>query len=132
MQLYGSKKVGGLGDLKHSLSTDYEIAIVCHKGKCPIRGKRDGSVWQVAKVNPNKMQHPTQKPTELFERLIEKFSDECDIVFDGFMGSGTTAIACINTNRNYIGFELDKQYYDIANQRIEEAQLKPKGSVKNA
>ena len=43
------------------------------------------------------------------------------MIFDGFMGSGTTAVACINTNRNYIGFELDKGYYDIAVRRIEEA-----------
>jgi len=115
------KRGGGMGDLKHSLLTDYEIAIICHKGKCPIRGKRDGSVWEVTKINPNKMQHPTQKPTELIERLIEKFSDEGDIVLDPFLGSGTTAIACINTNRNYIGFELDKHYCDIANERIQKA-----------
>ena len=118
------KKGGGLGDLKHSLSTDYEIAIVCHKGKCPIRGKRDGSVWEVTKVNPNKMQHPTQKPTELIERLIEKFSDEGDIVLDPFLGSGTTAVAAVNTNRHYIGFEVDETYFDIACKRLDEAEGK--------
>jgi site-specific DNA-methyltransferase (adenine-specific) len=64
--------------------------------------------------------HPTQKPVALFEYLIKTYTDEGDIVLDNCMGSGTTAIACINTNRNYIGFELDKQYFDIANERIEE------------
>jgi site-specific DNA-methyltransferase (adenine-specific) len=56
----------------------------------------------------------------LFEYLIKTYTDEGDIVLDNCMGSGTTAIACINTNRNYIGFELDKKYFDIANKRIEE------------
>lgn len=74
-------------------------------------------------MNPNKMQHPTQKPTELIERLIKKFSDEGDIVLDPFLGSGTTAMACINTNRNYIGFELDENYYNIAINRIKESEV---------
>lgn len=117
------KHGGGLGDLKHTLSTDYEIAIVCHKGKCRIRGKRVGSVWECNKVNPNKMVHATQKPLELIKNLIEKYSDESALVFDSFMGSGTTAIACLETNRQFIGFELDKNYYDIANKRIDDYML---------
>ncbi len=76
--------------------------------------------------------HPTQKPVELFEYLIKTYTNEDEVVLDNCMGSGTTAIACINTNRNYIGFEKDTTYYDMANQRIEEAQLKPKGSIENA
>ena len=70
--------------------------------------------------------HPTQKPVPLFEYLIKTYTNEGDLVLDNCMGSGTTAIACINTNRNFIGFELDKQYYDIANKRISEemAQIK--------
>ena len=114
------KHGGGMGDLKHTLSTDYEIAIICHKGKCKIRGKRIGSVWECNKVNPNKMLHPTQKPEKLFEELIEKYSDSDDTVIDCFMGSGTTAIAAINTNRNYIGIEKDDGYYNIAKKRIDE------------
>ena len=62
--------------------------------------------------------HPTQKPVSLFEYLIKTYTNEGETVLDNCMGSGTTAIACINTNRNYIGFELDKEYYDIANIRI--------------
>ena len=89
------------------------------------------NVWRSNERNDGK-KHPTQKPTDIIERIIKTSSNENATVLDCFMGSGTTAIACINTNRNYIGFELDKQYYDIANQRIEEAQLKPKGSVENA
>jgi site-specific DNA-methyltransferase (adenine-specific) len=66
--------------------------------------------------------HPTQKPVALFEYLIKTYTNENETVYDGCMGSGTTAIACINTKRNFIGSELDKGYYDIALNRIANAQ----------
>ena len=62
--------------------------------------------------------HQNQKPIELIELCVKKHSNEGDVVFDGFMGSGTTAIACVNTNRNYIGFELDETYYEKSLERI--------------
>ena len=62
--------------------------------------------------------HPTQKPVSLFEYLIKTYTNKGETVLDNCMGSGTTAIACLNTNRNFIGFELDKEYFDIANERI--------------
>lgn len=62
--------------------------------------------------------HPTQKPILLLEDLIKTFSNENDLVVDLTIGSGSTAVACINTNRNYIGFELDTGYFNIANERI--------------
>ncbi|GLI82534.1 methyltransferase [Rossellomorea marisflavi] len=58
--------------------------------------------------------HPTQKPVELFEWLIKTYTDEGDLVLDNCMGSGTTALACINTGRNFIGFELDTEYHNRA------------------
>jgi len=64
--------------------------------------------------------HPTQKPLALFEYLVKTYTNEGEIVLDNCMGSGTTAVACINTNRNYIGFELDTTYCDIANKRIQD------------
>jgi DNA modification methylase len=66
----------------------------------------------------NSSLHPTQKPVALFEYLIKTYTNEGGIVLDNCMGSGTSAIACMNTDRNFIGFELDKQYYEIANERI--------------
>lgn len=63
--------------------------------------------------------HPTQKPVALIEYLIKTYTNENELILDNCMGSGSTAIAAINTNRNYIGFELDKGYYDIALKRIE-------------
>jgi site-specific DNA-methyltransferase (adenine-specific) len=73
-----------------------------------------GNGWQRA----NNL-HPTQKPVKLFEYLILTYTNEGDTVLDNCMGSGTTAIACIRTQRHYIGMEKEKKYYDITNQRIE-------------
>ena len=64
-------------------------------------------------------QHPTIKPVDFIRRLIRNSSNENDIVLDCFMGSGTTAVASIMENRKYIGFEINKKYYDISNARIE-------------
>lgn len=112
---------GGLGDLRHTLASDYEVAIVGHKGKCRLRGKREGSVWQIRKVAPGKMVHPTEKPVALLEKLVCKFTDEGAVVLDAFSGSGSTGVACANTGRRFVGMELDAGYYEIARQRIERA-----------
>lgn len=66
--------------------------------------------------------HPTQKPVELMELYIKNSSKEGDIVFDPFLGSGTTAVAAVNTNRHYLGFEIDAEYFGIACQRLDEAE----------
>ena len=64
--------------------------------------------------------HPTQKPEALMEYLVKTFSNEGDTILDGFMGSGTTGVACKNLNRNFIGIELDEKYFNIAKERIGE------------
>ncbi|WP_226035739.1 DNA-methyltransferase [Aquibacillus saliphilus] len=72
------------------------------------------SVWDIKVMNnddPNKW-HPTQKPVELFKKLILTYTNESDIVLDNCMGAGTTAVACIEVNRSYIGFEKDRDYYE--------------------
>ena len=66
--------------------------------------------------------HPTQKPVALFEYLIKTYTNEGETVLDNCMGSGSTGVACINTNRNFIGIELDNTYFEIAKKRIEEAE----------
>lgn len=63
--------------------------------------------------------HPTQKPVKLLEYLIKTYTNENDLVLDNCMGSGSTVIGCINTRRDYIGFELDKEYYNLAKERID-------------
>lgn len=80
------------------------------------------SILTFEKPHPSITVHPTQKPVELMEWLIKTYSNEGDTVLDNCMGSGTTGVACVNTNRSFIGIEKEKTYFEIANQRIETAQ----------
>ena len=107
------------GDLKAQFGKKYELIFLVNKGRALFNGKRLTDVWEFDRVVGNNQLHQNQKPLELIEQCITKHSNVGDVVFDGFIGSGTTAIACINTNRNYIGFELDEEYYKVAEQRIE-------------
>ena len=68
-----------------------------------------------------KYKHPTQKPVKLMEDIIKISSNENDLVLDCFMGSGSTGVACVNTNRNFIGIEKEEKYFNIAKERIEKA-----------
>ena len=71
--------------------------------------------------------HPTQKPVALLEYLIKTYTNENEMVLDNCAGSGSTGVACINTNRNFIGIELDEKYFNIAKERIYKAQHENKG-----
>ena len=71
-----------------------------------------------ANVIGTKAIHPTQKPVTLFEYLIKTYTNDGDVVLDNCAGSGTTAIACLNTNRNYILMEKEQKYFDVINERI--------------
>lgn len=92
----------------------------------PVEVKSDGLrypndvLYFKTAESEGKVIHPTQKPISLCEYLIKTYANENELVLDNCMGSGTTAIACINTNRNYIGFEMDNTYFELANKRIEE------------
>jgi site-specific DNA-methyltransferase (adenine-specific) len=76
--------------------------------------------------------HPTQKPVALLEYLIKTYTNEGATVLDNCMGSGSTGVACVNTNRNFIGIELNKPYYEIAKMRIRTAQSDELNEVKAA
>ena len=76
------------------------------------------SILTFSNANQKEKMHPTQKPVNLFEYLIKTYTNENDIVLDNVMGSGTTAVACLKTNRRFIGFEKDKEYYNKAIKRI--------------
>ena len=106
------------GDLQSAFGRKYEIVFLVNKGRSKFNGTRLTDVWEFKRVAGKGQLHQNQKPVEMIEQCIEKHSNENDVVFDGFMGSGTTAIACINTNRNYIGFELDEEYYEKSIKRI--------------
>lgn len=71
--------------------------------------------------NKKEILHPTQKPIDLLEYLIKTYTRENEIVLDNCMGSGSTGVACLNTNRNFIGIELDENYFNIAKDRIEKS-----------
>ena len=116
------KQKNGMGDLSTTFGYSYEFIIFASKGQPKIRGKRISDVWQFARVKPKEQEHQNQKPVDLLIQAIEKSSDEGAVVFDGFMGSGSCGVACINANRNFIGIELDKGYFEIAEKRINEAQ----------
>ena len=105
-----------MGDLKGDFAPKTEFIIFFHKGKRLINGRRDPNVLEFEKTR-NEL-HPTQKPVDMTEYMIGKFSDEGDLILDPFMGSGTTGVACLNTNRRFIGIELDEDYYNIATNRI--------------
>jgi len=78
------------------------------------------NVNQVKNVSKDKTPHPCQMPIEVMENILKTLPDDC-IIIDPFMGSGTTGVACINTNRKFIGIELDEKYYDISCKRIKNA-----------
>ncbi len=87
-------------------------------------------VWTDIDFYKEERFHPTQKPLKLIERLIKASSNEGDFVLDPFIGSGATGLACVNLERNFIGHELDKSYYDIARQRIKDAKKDHKKRAK--
>ena len=88
------------------------------------------NLWQGGKSKSNVLEykkdgdgyHPTQKPVALLEDLIQTYSNDGNTVLDFTMGSGSTGVACVNTNRRFIGIEIDEGYFEIAKKRIEEAQ----------
>lgn len=109
---------GGMGDLEHTFSTDYEI-ILCSNNGAKITGKRLGSVWNIPKDDVNGYVHATQKPVKLAATAIENTTNENAIVLDVFGGSGSTLIACEQLNRTCYTMELDTKYCDVIVKRWE-------------
>ena len=100
------------------------------KGKAPVDKVYDE--WYPKNIivesnagSSSKSEHPTQKPVPLLEYLIKTYTTEGDLVLDNTMGSGSTGIAAVNLNRNFIGIEMNASYFEIATKRIEEAASKP-------
>ena len=85
------------------------------------KGERYPSSVQKFSNGNNGTQHPTQKPISLMEYIVKTYTNEGDIVLDNTMGSGTTGVACVNTNRNFIGIEKDEKYFEIAKNRINDS-----------
>ena len=110
-------------------STEYVLWVV--KGTPKTFNKPAGEdsrdYWRIAVengfLNTDGFTHQARKPVALLRRIIEASSTNGDTILDPFMGSGTTGVACVQTGRNFIGIEIDPQYFAIAKRRIEEAQL---------
>lgn len=118
------KDNGTMGDLEAQYAQSYEPIVYMNKGRRKIKGKRITDVWDFRRVSADKLVHQNQKPIPLLMQCILKSSNEGDLVFDGFMGSASTAIACMRTNRHYLGFELDDYYFKVAEKRVEEEKEK--------
>ena len=102
------------------LTNAREIAVVGVKGGKPtFHSEYDKGIYEYPICHDKGRFHPTQKPIALFEDLIKKHSNEGGLVLDCFSGSATTAVASANLRRNFIGCELDKEYYDKSIARIE-------------
>lgn len=91
---------------------------VCSTLRGNLRGNSNTWVYE----NQKSLVHPTQKPLNILENILSHSSNENTTILDPFMGSGSTGVACVNLNRNFIGIELDKTYFEIAEKRISEAQ----------
>jgi len=124
------KASGGMGDLTVP-ALDYECIFYFKKGKRPLN-QRLGSVYKHLTIqrsgeeDPNpgigmsRMKHPTQKPKGIIVDLLSLSTNKGDLVLDCFLGSGTTALACKQLNRRFIGFEISQKYVDIANKRLQQ------------
>ena len=106
---------------QHLWLSGVECCVYGKKKKASFNEHCKNTVWRFP--NGRGKQHPTEKPIKLFEYLVGVSSNanKGDIILDPCMGSGTTAIACINTNRNFIGIEKEQKYVDIANRRVLDA-----------
>lgn len=110
--------------------TDTEFILFFREKGVKVYGSFDTKrTWYATPLNQSdkkKYGHPTVKPLSILENLVVNSSQEGEVVLDCFMGSGSTGVACLNTNRNFIGIELDEGYFEIAQNRIEEATNKTK------
>ena len=98
----------------------YECILMLRKGGAKtIVNKGTSNILKVPNII-GKKKHPSEKPVELLEIMINNSTIDSDTVIDMFMGSGSTGVACINTGRKFIGIELDEEYFDIAKERIEQ------------
>ena len=111
------KNNGVIGKVKENVKRN-EFRII------PLDKNYPNNVLNFNIMAKNKRRHPSQKPVALVEYLINTYTNENETVLDFTMGSGTTGVACKNLNRNFIGIELDKNYFEIAKKRIEETPIK--------
>ena len=110
---------------KNKYLSDTEYVFFARSKGVPVYGEyKTKKTYYVTPLNTKEKKlynHPTIKPQMILENLIVNSSKENDVILDPFMGSGSTGVACVNTNRNFIGMELDEDYFKIAKERIKKA-----------
>ena len=104
---------------KEHINQNYGEFGIIEDSRAGSTEKYPTSILSFTKPHPSVAKHRTEKPTTLLEYLIKTYTNEGKTVLDNCMGSGSTGVACLNTNRNFIGIELDEKYYEIAINRIE-------------
>lgn len=122
-----NKALGGLGDMEGSFLNNYEFILFATKGRrilFPDRlGRQFGLIKDVSLNKPLDLIYPTQKPIPLLRKLIEVSTKKGDIVLDSFCGSGSTLVAAKQTNRQFIGFDINQKAVDISNDRLKQTTL---------
>lgn len=113
----------GMGDTKAAFAPSHENIVFAVKGKFNFPGHRPKDLVTFKKINSSQMIHPTEKPVGLLASLITSVTKPGDLILDPFAGSGSTLVAAKKTGRRFIGVELDGQYHQIAQRRVEEAVL---------
>ncbi len=111
------KTVHTMGDVYCDYGNQVELILFAHIGRPRLRRGRPLNLWTIPREPSGP--HPTPKPVELFKRCILNSSDPGDLILDPFLGSGTTAVACILTGRRFVGCEISSRYFDLACERIE-------------
>lgn len=120
--LVWAKNNWGMGHVGHDFRPQHEFIIFAHGDSPRPLSEQESDLLKYARPHSVDYDHPTQKPVSLVERLLSLSTDEEDTVCDPFMGSGTTAVAAIQNNRDYVGFELDEENYrSVIERRISEA-----------
>lgn len=112
------------GDLYAQFGKQYEIIFLVNKGRKEFNGARITDVWNFDRISGTHQVHQNQKPLELILQCIEKHSKIGDIIFDGFMGSGTTGVASKQLDRKFIGCEIEEKYFNVAKNRIQTYHVK--------
>jgi DNA modification methylase len=112
---------GGLGDLSGAFAPQHENILFATKSGFEFPHGRPPSVLSVARVNADEQVHPNEKPVGLMEYLVRHLARRGQVVLDPFMGSGATGVACVRAGRSFWGIELDDNYFEIAQRRIEQA-----------
>lgn len=122
-------KTNPVPNFKNQYSNDKEFCLYFRKGGyCVPKDMRSSRTYFLQPINIEEKErygHPTIKPLNIIKQLIENSSKEGEVVLDPFIGSGTTAVACVEMNRQYLGMEKNEKFYNIALKRVEEAEKSP-------